>query len=253
MMDNKEKIKIYLLIIFNFLAFLSFASEVNVKIITYDSLNYNRLNGHYVYINDQKFVYSGDSSHCSEFTLDCKQTEPYYINIAKPNYHNKVILLDLRDRCIDTVIIIKMLYNFHPRILPVFFFEKYEYKLDSLGLHNKLEELVEFIDSSEGLIFTVEGYCDIDEQEEDCIDLALERSEYIRKLLIRRGVDSNTVESKRIGYKPYVIHYKEDIEGPFSFRDTLSQSYILNLSNQYIMQAQRYNRRVEISLRSKEW
>jgi len=227
---------------------------VNVSIITVDSLTGERLDGQWIYVDyykESRNIYlSHKDSNIFTFALDFTEKQSYKIQISCHLYIPLEFDLTLAPDCTDTTIIVKLLYNFHPRTLPRFLFNKYEYLPDTTNWETEMICLDYFINHTlkeDKFVMVLNGCFSPDENDTNNV-LAMKRIHYIRDLAIKMGADSNLIEIRLQEYKPYQFFYKEELTEFFKFKDVLTQEYLDKLPPTIRTVAEKYNRRVFITV-----
>lgn len=66
------------------------------------------------------------------------------------------------------------------------------------------------------------------------------------------GADTTMMEISKMKYKSYTIRYLPEITDTFRFMDIIDQEYIKNLPKELKPIAERYNHRIEISVRIRD-
>lgn len=228
----------------------SFACNIKVTIITIDSLTGEKLNDHLVYIDNKEYYYSNEDTNISEFRLDFIKKQSYDIRVIKSTYIESDFTLTAPLHCKDTVIIVKLLYRFQASQLPIFFFNKNDLYPDTNNLKYNMAatDYLSKTHKNKKLIIELNGYFYPDEDDTSNI-LVMKRMSYIKSLFINMGADSSMIEMILQKYKPYQIYHKEEINDYFRFKDILNQEYINNLPSDIRPIAERYNRRIIVTVK----
>ncbi|MDL2296703.1 hypothetical protein LJC68_08495 [Bacteroidales bacterium OttesenSCG-928-B11] len=230
----------------------SFACNITITVIAIDSLGGEKINNYIVYIDETEFYLPEDGTNILKFTLDFSKKKSYNIRIAPfSSYEGSEFKLTVPLDCKDTTIIVGLLYIFHPRQLPVFFFKKNEIYPDTTNLKNALESASYLckVYKNAKLFFQINGSFYPNEIRTNEI-LILERINYIKTLLINFGADTNKIEMGIIESKPYKILHKEEINEYFKFKNVLDQEYIHNLPSEIRSIAEIYNQRIFVTIRT---
>jgi hypothetical protein len=244
--------KIIFVLIIGIIPFCLSAKNVKVTIITIDSLTGENLKNHYVYIDDYNLVLSIKDSNVSTFTLNTEDKNIYEIRVCTFFYLESKFKLILPSNSNDTTIIVKLMYSFPPRTLPIFFYNKNDYKPDTTNLEKEKERLTALLHhtlNDPRLILQLDCYSYIDENDTNNV-LSIKRANYIRDFLIDMGFDSNKIDIRLCGYKPYKIFAKEEMTDYLKFKDVLDQAFIEKLPESVKYKVENYNRRIEITIRS---
>lgn len=249
---NRQQLINLITTLFFFSSSISLACSIEVTIVTLDSLTGENLNNHVILIDGKESYYSDKETNISKFVLDCSKKKVYEIRIAATaSYEESKFNIEIPTECKDTTIIVKLLYRFHPRQLPVFFFNKNEVSPDTANFKNAMEatEYVCKTYKNDKLIFQINGNFYPDRNRLDDTLIIIQRINYVKSLLIANGIDTNKIEISNLISSPYVILHKEEINEYFKFKDVLNQEYIDKLPPEIRGGAEKYNQRIFVTLR----
>ena len=252
---NRFKCKLIIIVFFNFLYLISIQAQTSkISIVTIDSIIGFPLNNHYVII-DGKYNHSLKDSNYSQYEIDFNLKECYELRITQGFSYGEIIYEVCKNRYLnkDTTLVVKLPYKFEKRQLPIFFYDKNEIFPDSTFLKDDMEATYFLCKKQKINNIIIQINCCFSEDEIDTnLTLIMKRVDYLKALFHQLGADTNFIEIYEIKYKPYTIRYLPEITDTFRFMDIIDEEYIKNLPKELKPIAERYNNRIEISVRIRD-